>query len=50
LERLVPLAQVLLEHLEGWVHSAPREQLEPLVFGELVARLVWLVPLALQVR
>lgn len=48
--RLVPLVQVLLEHLEGWVHSVPREQLEPLVLEELVAQLVRLVLLALQVR
>ena len=26
----MPWAQVLLEHLAGWVHSVPREQLEPL--------------------
>lgn len=38
--RLVPLAQVLLENLVGWVHSVPRERLVPLVLGELVARLV----------
>ena len=50
LERLVPWAQVPAGHLEGWVHSVPRERLEPLVLGELVAQLVRLVPLALQVR
>ena len=50
LERLVPVVQVLSGHLEGWARSVPREQLEPLVLGELVARLVRLVPLALQVR
>ena len=37
LELLVPLAQVLLEHLEGWERSVPRERLVPLVLGELVA-------------
>ena len=40
LELLVPLAQVLMEHLEAWVHLVPRERLEPPVLGELVAQLV----------
>ena len=50
LERLVPLAQVLLEHLEGWVRSVPRERLVRRVPVVLVEQLVRLVPLALQVR
>ena len=50
LERLVPLVQVLLEHLEGWVRSVPRERLVRRVPLVLVEQLVRLVPLALQVR
>ena len=50
LELLVPLAQVLMEHLEAWVHLVPRERLVPLVLGELVAQLVPPVPRALWVR
>ena len=37
LELLVPWAQVLLEHLAGWVRSVQQERLVPLVAGELVA-------------
>ena len=33
--RLVPWAQVLLEHLEGWVYSEPRE---PLALEELAVQ------------
>ena len=50
LELLVPLAQVLLEHLEGWERSVPRERLVPLVLGELVAQLVRSGPRALWAR
>ena len=31
----MPWAQVLLEHLEGWVHSVPRE---PLALEELAVQ------------
>jgi len=50
LELLVPWAQVLLEHLAGWVRSVPRERLEPLVLAELAVQLVRPGSRALRVR
>lgn len=38
----MPWAQVLLEHLEGWVHSVPRE---PLALEELAVQpALWVRP------